>query len=362
MRPVALIVILIAVLLLAGCARPVSPTAAPTPTLAPAAEAATATPAATPAEEPAEADTPTVVPILLPTSPAPTMAELRAQALESLEVAFDVLDIPELSAAASVNGEEIAMDRFMDYLRLRLYSITMQNDVDWNNPAYQVYLPEIAAEVLDVRIQSMVMWQEARRLDLTLSQDEIDQFRAELIVNLQNAEELDSEAALLEAYGVGGEAIAEIVTDTILAQMLYNLQATDEEEEQVKARHILVATVAEAEALIARLDAGEDFATLAQEASLDTGSGIEGGDLGWFPRGAMVLPFEEAVFALEPGEMSEPVESQFGFHIILLEEKGLRPLDLTWAQYRQQQAFDELLSTLEAEATVERYILNDLAD
>ena len=284
---------------------------------------------------------------------------MRAKALAGLDVAFGVLALPDVPVAASVNGEEIAMDRFVDYLRLRLYSITMQNDVDWSNPEYQAYLPEIATEVLGMRIQSLIMWQEARKLGMTPSQADIDTFRAELITNLQKAEELDSEEALLAAYGVSGEAITEIVTDSVLAQMLYQLEATITEEEQVKARHILVATAEEATALIARLEAGEDFATLAQEASLDTGSGTQGGDLGWFPRGAMVPAFDEAAFALQPGEMSEPVESEYGFHIILLEDKAVRPLEAAWAERRQQQAFDEHLTALESEATIERFILTD---
>jgi parvulin-like peptidyl-prolyl isomerase len=287
------------------------------------------------------------------------MAELRAEALASMAAAFEVLDLPDVPVAASVNGEEIVMEDFADYLRLRLYSITVQNGVDWSNPDYQVYLPEIAGEVLDMRVQSLVMRQEARRLGMLPAQADIDEYRAGLLSNLQNAEELDSEGALLEAYGVRADAITDIVTDTLLAEMLYRLEATVTEEEQVKARHILVATADEAAALIARLDAGEDFATLAQEASLDTGSGMQGGDLGWFPRGAMVPTFEEAAFALEPGQMSDAIQSQYGFHIILLEDKAVRPLDAAWAERRQQQAFDEHLTALESEATIERFILTN---
>jgi parvulin-like peptidyl-prolyl isomerase len=347
--------VLVALLLSVGCARPAAPAAEPTPTLA----SVAATPTTAPAEEPAAAATATVVPILLPTAPAPTMAELRAEALASMAAAFEVLDLPDVPVAASVNGEEIVMEDFADYLRLRLYSITVQNGVDWSNPDYQVYLPEIAGEVLDMRVQSLVMRQEARRLGMLPAQADIDEYRAGLLSNLQNAEELDSEGALLEAYGVRADAITDIVTDTLLAEMLYRLEATVTEEEQVKARHILVATADEAAALIARLDAGEDFATLAQEASLDTGSGMQGGDLGWFPRGAMVPTFEEAAFALEPGQMSDAIQSQYGFHIILLEDKAVRPLDAAWAERRQQQAFDEHLTALESEATIERFILTN---
>jgi peptidyl-prolyl cis-trans isomerase C len=91
--------------------------------------------------------------------------------------------------------------------------------------------------------------------------------------------------------------------------------------EEVHARHILVKTREEAETAIQRLDEGADFATVAQE--LSTGpSGPEGGDLGFFSAGQMVPPFEAAAFALEPGEYTkEPVETQFGWHVIRVEEK-----------------------------------------
>ncbi|HEU4428548.1 MAG TPA: peptidylprolyl isomerase, partial [Myxococcota bacterium] len=103
--------------------------------------------------------------------------------------------------------------------------------------------------------------------------------------------------------------------------------------EQVRARHILIALPAGAdeasraaarEKLLAakkRIDAGEDFAAVAQEVSEDAGTKSAGGDLGFFKRGAMVKEFEDAAFSLEPGQLSEPVQTQFGLHLIRVEEK-----------------------------------------
>jgi peptidyl-prolyl cis-trans isomerase C len=95
-------------------------------------------------------------------------------------------------------------------------------------------------------------------------------------------------------------------------------------EQEIHARHILVATEDEAKEIAERLKKGEDFATLAKEKSKDANA--EGGDLGWFGRGQMLKPFEDAAFALDVGQISEPVQTQFGWHIIKVEEKRDQPL------------------------------------
>ncbi len=86
--------------------------------------------------------------------------------------------------------------------------------------------------------------------------------------------------------------------------------------------HILVETEEEAQAVLDRLADGEDFATVAQEVSIDPGSGANGGSLGPLQIGAFVPEFEEAALALEPGTVSEPVQTQFGFHVITTEAAG----------------------------------------
>ncbi|MFB5663183.1 peptidylprolyl isomerase [Alteribacillus sp. HJP-4] len=89
----------------------------------------------------------------------------------------------------------------------------------------------------------------------------------------------------------------------------------------VKARHILVEDEETADEVISELEDDGDFAELAGEYSTDTASAAEGGDLGFFSRGEMVEAFDETAFSLEPGEISDPVESEFGFHIIEVQEK-----------------------------------------
>lgn len=111
--------------------------------------------------------------------------------------------------------------------------------------------------------------------------------------------------------------------------------------EQVHARHILVATEEEAQQALARLQAGEAFEALAKELSIDTTNKDQGGDLGWFGRGAMVAPFEEAVFALQPGGVSDIVQTDYGYHIIRLEERDAnRPFEGSALEQAQQEAVD----------------------
>ena len=95
--------------------------------------------------------------------------------------------------------------------------------------------------------------------------------------------------------------------------------------EEAKASHILVETPEAAQAIIDRLNKGEKFADVAKEASKDPGSAAQGGDLGWFTRDKMVPEFAAAAFQMEPGTYSKvPIKSQFGYHIIMLEDKRTR--------------------------------------
>lgn len=129
-------------------------------------------------------------------------------------------------------------------------------------------------------------------------------------------------------------------------------------EEQVQARHILVKTYEEALQAKARLDKGEDFAKVAQELSTDTGSKDQGGDLGWFPRGQMVKEFEDAAFALSINQISDPITTTFGVHLIqVLARDPNRPLEPAALQRKQTAAFDDWLQklVLDPNTKIERY-------
>lgn len=147
--------------------------------------------------------------------------------------------------------------------------------------------------------------------------------------------------AVKEQYGEGYEAAlaqSNLTEDMLKTNIRFSLlqekatkdvKITDEEiqkyydqsSQELNARHILVEDEALAKELVKKLKAGEDFAKLAKENSTDPGSAEKGGDLGWFSTGTMVQEFNDAAYALKIDEISEPVKSEFGYHIIQVLDK-----------------------------------------
>jgi peptidyl-prolyl cis-trans isomerase C len=133
-------------------------------------------------------------------------------------------------------------------------------------------------------------------------------------------------------------------------------------EEEVRARHILVATEDEAKALIAELKKGAAFDKLAKEKSTDKASGAEGGDLGWFKKTDMVKEFADAAFNLKKGELTEaPVKTQFGYHVIKLEDRRQAPpptfeeLSEPIREELAREAVTQILDQLRVGAKIEKF-------
>jgi parvulin-like peptidyl-prolyl isomerase len=117
-------------------------------------------------------------------------------------------------------------------------------------------------------------------------------------------------------------------------------------QEQVHARHILVTTEDQARDVVQQLQSGADFGELAQTLSSDPGSKTKGGDLGWFARGVMDKPFEEAAFALQPGQLSDVVHGANGFHVIqVLERDAARAIPENQLEALRQRAGSEWLDS-----------------
>jgi len=130
---------------------------------------------------------------------------------------------------------------------------------------------------------------------------------------------------------------------------------TPHTEEQVWARHILVQTEVEANAAYQLLTSGVDFATVAKRYSKDTGSGANGGDLGWFGKGAMVAEFENAAFSQKVGEIGKPVKSQFGYHIIQVLGHQDMPLNASQYEQKKQTEFTNWLADARKNAKIQTF-------
>ena len=183
---------------------------------------------------------------------------------------------------------------------------------------------------------------------------------------LANDEEVKAQIAALERRLIAetylDRALSDAITDDAIEAKYEEFIKTNEPEPQVHARHILLESEEDAKAIIAELDDGADFAELAKEKSTGP-SGPNGGDLGFFNRADMVAPFAEAAFAMEPGTYSsEPVQTQFGWHVIKVEEKkeGTQPsLDEVRQQLMAEisrDAFNALVEDLRSDAEIVNYV------
>jgi peptidyl-prolyl cis-trans isomerase C len=215
----------------------------------------------------------------------------------------------------------------------------------------QMPLPMIYDLLLDRVIDFELLANEAERLELGDEpevQPALERARADVLRNAlvqQRVLESTSEERLRERY----EQLK---------------QSDDFMREEVHARHILLESEEEAQAVIEELQGGADFAALAGERSTDPSAARNAGDLGFFAREQMVDEFAEAAFALEPGEVSpEPVQSQFGWHVIeVLDRRSVEPsFAETEPQLRQElarEAITSLLAGLREDAEIERFALD----
>lgn len=158
----------------------------------------------------------------------------------------------------------------------------------------------------------------------------------------------------LEADDIAEEDFRDVVRAELYRQKLLEAfeQEVPQEQEQVRARHILVEEEETALELLEQLEEGADWVELAAEYSIDESNKDQGGDLGWFGRGRMVQAFEEAAFEAEVGEIVGPVETSFGFHLIEVLEHEDRELSPEAYQAAVEQALNEWLTEARREAEV----------
>lgn len=229
-----------------------------------------------------------------------------------------------------------------------------QRGIDLNSTEGKAQLTQAKQQALDTMIDNVLVMQDAARQGIVISDAEL---QAELQKLIQPK---GGQAQFEEQLKVNGqtldEAREELRLGMLYLKMIERVTGGLQSAEQVHARHIQVDSPATAQAILAQLQAGADFGQLAQQASLDTTTKANGGDLGWFPRGGLILKeVEDAAFALQPGQLSGVVQSAFGYHIVqTLERDPARKLEGDMLVKAQQQAVENWLNSLRGQAKVQR--------
>lgn len=295
-----------------------------------------ATPTATPSPTPTETPTP---------EPSPSVG--------GVGVAMTLIVQPTGPSVAVVNGVAIASDLYLGELERQLIYITEQYGVDWTDPQIQAYLPQVEQQTYWQLINLELARQLASAEGITISEDALAQEVASTRESILSSGTYTDWENFLTVNKITDEYFRDRIRDSMIVDELVKRHGGPTEAEQVHAQHILVADGETARKVLDELKAGKTFEELAAQYSEDTGSKDNGGDLGWFPRGVMVAEFEEAAFALAVGEVSEPVKTDFGYHIIKVLGKEMRPLEAEMLQQMQEQAFSEWFATQRDQAQIQ---------
>lgn len=319
----------------------------------------------------------------LPTQQATTDLTETAADIFQQPVPTAMQQLPTTGNVATVNGVEITAEAFQKDFSNAMSRFRQQI------PAERIaqIMPRIQEQVLDQMIARQLLLQQANHLNLTITDEDIEDAQAKLEASLPPGITL---AKVLEQRGVSEDQFHkefgdEVLITRLIEQVTSNAtQVTDadvdefyeknvdkfKEPETATARHILIAVTNDeekaaqkekAEGIRARLLAGEDFAELAAAESDDPGSKSTGGEY-TFPRGRMVPAFEDAAFTQEIGEIGPLVETQFGYHIIQVEKRDpardvpLEEVRTNVAAYLRSQkgpaALQDYLAELRSNATI----------
>lgn len=325
--------ILVILLLLVGCGTD-EPTETPVP------------PTATTAADPAADRTPSFDPEALPAPEAPNPAEMVGVAMQHIER-------PEGDVLATVNGQEVTWEDYEPVLRQALYSVTQEYGVDWSDSATQQRLGPLQKQVLDQTIDRWLLRQLAEAEGITVDEAAVETRIEEERAKILGEAGYPDWQTFLEINGFTDESLRLMIHDTMLLSTFVSVQEVDPMAEQVHISHIVVGDEAKGRELLARIEAGEDFAELAVENSLDADVQTDHGDKGWFTRDMMEESVADIAFSLEPGQVSDLIGTPHGYAIVLVMEHEVRELDPRGLAQRQQQAVMAKLAAFRNEADIE---------
>lgn len=291
------------------------------------------------------------------------------------------------NAVATVDGKEITSKEFEKQLKFSKWITELQYGDDiWGTMKQQdpKYQDTIKTQVLDSLVQSQIFLQYAEKNDIKADKKQLEEFKAQNKKMFEDAKAKESftksglDEKFMDEYAQQAATITGVVKfvekkstpDEKKLKKYY-----DENSEKIDASHILLVTTDEktgkpypdekkaeikkkADEIYKKAKDGEDFAKLAKENSQDPGSKEAGGSLGEFSKGSMVEEFEKVAFSMKPGEISEPVETQFGYHIIKVNKKIKLDYDKVKAEMKQeltQKNSQEMISKIQKSAKVERF-------
>ncbi len=258
--------------------------------------------------------------------------------------------------AALVNGQPIYLADYERKLGQYEASLPAQG-IDPNSPEGRKKMGWASDYILNVMIEQVLTEQAAVAAGVVVSDAEVDAYM-QMVIDENGGEEA-FRAKLAEWGETYEDAWQEVRAQLIGMAMTQRIvDSVPTVAEHVHARHILVDTPQEAERILAQLQAGADFAALAQAYSQDTSTRASGGDLGFFPRGILVAPeVEEAAFALQPGQFSGVVTSALGYHIVqVIERDPARPISPENLRILQDRAIQKWIEDLWAQADVQRFV------
>jgi len=299
-----------------------------------------------PATGQAAATVPSVANAASPTSVPPASPIVTAAAVTTTAPA---------GVVAMVNGQPISQDAF-DQQMAQVRAFLEQQGTDLESDEGKQTLDQDRHRALEQMIDQELVRQAAVELGIEVTDAQLEETVQKGIDQGGGREKLD---AWLEQNHLTYENYKELIRNDLLANAVRVKVVGDvpQTARQVHARHILVNSREEALDILAKLKAGDDFATLAKEKSLDVVSRENGGDLGFFPAGIMAPEFEKAAFALKPNEISDVVQTPFGFHIIqVLEVDPAHELSQDMQQRIEDQRFRRWLAQQREQATIERYL------